>query len=335
VGSEGCDDGNTSFGDGCSTACQRELGWTCSGEPSDCDPICGDGRVVTGEGCDDQNLNENDGCLSTCLVSPGYQCTGQGATTVCTTTCGDGIPAGTEGCDDGALVSGDGCSATCTVEANHQCHNTPSACDWTCTLPSALFEDNVCEWTGLACTISAYTGGTYACRAPGANAYYASCSTYTQCAAGSTCANLGSGAICLPFCDASGFEGCPDGPGGPALCLFYYPSGQTTSGVCAANECDVPNQTGCSTGWCDLITQGVALCETTDAAGQVATGGVCSQTSGAPAAQRCVPGNICINTGTNATCFRMCHLSDGTPCPGGQTCYAWDPPDSVYGYCDL
>jgi cysteine-rich repeat protein len=33
---EGCDDGNTTPGDGCADWCQVESGWTCVGEPSVC-----------------------------------------------------------------------------------------------------------------------------------------------------------------------------------------------------------------------------------------------------------------------------------------------------------
>ncbi|TNF25669.1 MAG: DUF4215 domain-containing protein [Deltaproteobacteria bacterium] len=35
-GTETCDDGNTSAGDGCSATCQLEYGWSCGGEPSMC-----------------------------------------------------------------------------------------------------------------------------------------------------------------------------------------------------------------------------------------------------------------------------------------------------------
>ena len=35
-GMEVCDDGNTNFGDGCSSICEIESGWICSGEPSEC-----------------------------------------------------------------------------------------------------------------------------------------------------------------------------------------------------------------------------------------------------------------------------------------------------------
>src|SRR6185503_4188092 len=59
---EVCDDGNTDAGDGCSATCTVEAGWTCSGSPSVCSPICGDGLVRGGEGCDDGNLSGGDGC---------------------------------------------------------------------------------------------------------------------------------------------------------------------------------------------------------------------------------------------------------------------------------
>src|SRR5262245_27798146 len=52
---EGCDDGNTGSGDGCSDGCDVETGYACSGTPSMCAPICGDGLLVGGELCDDSN----------------------------------------------------------------------------------------------------------------------------------------------------------------------------------------------------------------------------------------------------------------------------------------
>ena len=36
TGSEKCDDNNTNNGDGCSSMCQIENGYTCKGEPSVC-----------------------------------------------------------------------------------------------------------------------------------------------------------------------------------------------------------------------------------------------------------------------------------------------------------
>src|SRR5713101_4358892 len=52
---EACDDGNTTSGDGCSSSCQIEAGWSCTGSKSVCTPICGDGLKVGSERCDDHN----------------------------------------------------------------------------------------------------------------------------------------------------------------------------------------------------------------------------------------------------------------------------------------
>ncbi len=58
---EACDDGNGSNGDGCSSKCQIEPGWTCAGTPSVCATICGDGIVTGNETCDDESS-----CPGTC-----------------------------------------------------------------------------------------------------------------------------------------------------------------------------------------------------------------------------------------------------------------------------
>ncbi|MDQ3366848.1 MAG: DUF4215 domain-containing protein [Myxococcota bacterium] len=53
--SEGCDDSNTTDGDGCSSTCQLEL-------------VCGNGVLQTGEQCDDANTSNNDGCSMACVI---------------------------------------------------------------------------------------------------------------------------------------------------------------------------------------------------------------------------------------------------------------------------
>jgi cysteine-rich repeat protein len=74
-GSEGCDDGGTAGGDGCSATCAVEAGWACSGAPSVCALIvCGDGAITGGEGCDDGNAVSGDGCSARCnfeIAAPG------------------------------------------------------------------------------------------------------------------------------------------------------------------------------------------------------------------------------------------------------------------------
>ncbi|MDF1565685.1 MAG: DUF4215 domain-containing protein [Deltaproteobacteria bacterium] len=99
-GSETCDDGNTTDGDGCSALCQTES----------TSPVCGDGVLGAGEECDDGNTTAGDGCSDTCTseVVPG---------------CGNGILEAGEDCDDGNTTSGDGCSDLCAVEIPPGCGN--------------------------------------------------------------------------------------------------------------------------------------------------------------------------------------------------------------------
>lgn len=54
---EGCDDGNKTDGDKCSSTCQVE-------------PFCGDGNLDPGEECDDGNNNSGDACEYDCTKVP-------------------------------------------------------------------------------------------------------------------------------------------------------------------------------------------------------------------------------------------------------------------------
>src|SRR5262249_22511618 len=124
---EACDDNNNHSSDGCSAGCEFEPGWNCSGTPTKCTSICGDGIVVRDEACDDGNTTPKDGCSKDCkMVEAGWYCTG--APSLCTTKCGDGIVAGTEECDDGNAVSGDGCSSSCGNETGWDCLTAGVAC---------------------------------------------------------------------------------------------------------------------------------------------------------------------------------------------------------------
>ncbi|CAI2378071.1 unnamed protein product [Moneuplotes crassus] len=128
---ETCDDGNTASGDGCSSSCTIEVGFTCSG--ATCTDICADGIVMSrknkGEyiGCDDGNTANGDGCSSSCTTETGYICYEGNSTTkdTCYELCGDGtrLPNNTNPnyCDDGNSRNGDGCSKTCQVEEGYLC----------------------------------------------------------------------------------------------------------------------------------------------------------------------------------------------------------------------
>jgi cysteine-rich repeat protein len=77
MGATYCDDGDTDDGDGCSSTCTVETGWTCSGgsstSPSVCDDICGDGKRMNSPHsnyCDDGSSIADDGCDNTCNIDP-------------------------------------------------------------------------------------------------------------------------------------------------------------------------------------------------------------------------------------------------------------------------
>ena len=88
-----CDDGNKVSGDGCSSTCAPELGWTCTpgdaSTASTCTEDCGDSKKMTTDvnKCDDGNRNPLDGCSATCTVEAGWSCTG--GTTTTKDTCVD------------------------------------------------------------------------------------------------------------------------------------------------------------------------------------------------------------------------------------------------------
>lgn len=119
TGAETCDDGNTIAGDGCSATCMQEPGYNCTGAPSTCASICGDGILISGaEVCDDGNTVAGDGCSPSCTVEANYACTTNSPST-CTYVCGNGIKNDSEECDDGNNLLGDGCTPNCLNETGN------------------------------------------------------------------------------------------------------------------------------------------------------------------------------------------------------------------------
>jgi len=98
---EGCDDGNANSGDGCSSICAVEAGFTCPTPGQPCEhavTMCGDGIVQAGEDCDDGDAG-GDGCDAMCKVEVGYECTHDlGTLSVCTVKTGWNCPAGGGAC---------------------------------------------------------------------------------------------------------------------------------------------------------------------------------------------------------------------------------------------
>eukprot|EP00347_Sterkiella_histriomuscorum_P007900 403347132 len=148
---ETCDDGFSVNGDGCSSSCQIEFGFTCTNpygtnKASVCVETCGgrkqklyllncviDGYNVGNRPCDDGNTVSGDGCSSTCLVESTYVCIGGSSSTrdYCE-ICGDSKNKGILECDDGNTVSGDGCSSTCNLEKGYYCNGGTSTTKDTC-----------------------------------------------------------------------------------------------------------------------------------------------------------------------------------------------------------
>jgi cysteine-rich repeat protein len=147
---EGCDDGNSNDGDGCTTTCVVETDYSCArggdwhlgplvrplGEvsPNRSPDVCttGCGNVfsnVMSEQCDDGNNVDGDGCSRECRTETGHTCEDPqntvGGAAVCESqaVCGDGRVGVGENCDDGSAIDGDGCSAVCEIE---------SAQSWSC-----------------------------------------------------------------------------------------------------------------------------------------------------------------------------------------------------------
>lgn len=131
---ETCDDGNTTAGDGCSSACKIEVGFQCPVPGTPCTPsTCGNGIVEGLEQCDDGPWVADstgifkdrpfDGCYN-CQREFNCPVSGGAAPTPCTAVCGDGIVFPGEACDDGNATNGDGCSSVCTIEPGSTCVNT-------------------------------------------------------------------------------------------------------------------------------------------------------------------------------------------------------------------
>jgi fibro-slime domain-containing protein len=75
-GTEACDDGNVTDGDGCGAGCALEPDCT-SGA---CLSKCGDGVKLSPEACDDGNAKDGDGCSADCGMEMGFTCTDTTAT---------------------------------------------------------------------------------------------------------------------------------------------------------------------------------------------------------------------------------------------------------------
>ncbi len=153
MGPEACDDGNPTDGDGCSSTCAIEAGYTCPTPGSPCQPVCGDGITVSTDVCDPGPLPALQGCNAGCTGEvTGFNCTGSGPS-VCVYHCGDGLKLGPEACDDGNLTPSDGCTNN-QIDEGHTCSTAiPNVCsllcgDGTVQSPEACDDGNTDETDG-------------------------------------------------------------------------------------------------------------------------------------------------------------------------------------------
>lgn len=326
---ETCDDGNTTSGDGCSSTCVIEVGYTCPKPGARCTLIqyCGDGTLNGVEQCDDGNRTPGDCCDGNCQREPNCTCITPTPALVppkqlCSSTmiCGDGKRTGTEACDDGNTTGGNGCSADCTtVEPGYTCPSTGGTCTAVATaacgnavLEAGEFCDDGNTKSGDGCSSCSVELG-YVCPAAGQL-----CSPIARCGDGSinyqrseTCddGNLIAGDGCSANCTVElGWT-----------CTPVLNSDQTFKSNCAdttqcgdrkttgAETCDdgnLKNDDGCSsacqleTGWvCPVVG---AACR----AAQCGDGLVVGQ-------EECDDGNASSGDGCSSTCL----VESGSVCP--------------------
>ncbi len=288
---EGCDDGNTVSGDGCSSTCQVET-------PQ---PVCGNGILESGEQCDDGNTVSGDGCSSTCQLENPPQ-----------PVCGNGIVEAGEQCDDGNTVSGDGCSSTCQIETTPP----PPAC--------VLVPQSGCSGTTPACDLAAADDGTVDCRAvtkQGTSDDH--CVAATDCKAGFTCVHdtvAADAPWCSRFCVA---DATCTGTGSRCLDELTDNGGADVATVCT-NACKPVEQTGCPSGMGCLgfIDAGgdYTDCEYMS---DIADGDPCVHSID------CTPGSACVESAGTATCEPYCTVGDDTPC--ADTCVGFTTPLVIGG----
>lgn len=308
-GSEACDDGNTTGGDGCSADCSQAEslpngsscgadaacasgfcdGGTCacdddadclagevcdtSESPNACESanVCGNGTVEAGELCDDGNTTSLDGCSDNCLFEGGAVCV---LNSDCVGTCIGGLcgpVSGTGGlCDP---IDDNDCAGSLGCNAAGTCGGDGATC--------ATNENCLSTCIGNVCTPTGDVGGS--CDAGDGN----DCTGALDCDGSGTCG--GDGAVCSANGDC--LSTCVGG-----TCVPPAPLG----GDCDGNDDDD----------CD----GVLGC---DAAGTCGGDG-----AGCAANENCVDtcvGGACVPTGVVGS---VCDTGDSGDCLGALDCDA-------------
>jgi cysteine-rich repeat protein len=256
---EGCDDGNTTPGDGCDAACTIETGFVCTGPGVPCrEVICGDGfqdyYFVPGEGgsgggsagsgtggsagtggstghyvfesCDDGNATSGDGCTSSCTVEEGFICNGPGQP--CREPrCGDGfidfVPGaggGTGGAGGSGMAGAGGRAMAGAGGTGGGTWGSWEQCD----------DGNTTASDGCSATCTVESG--FACWEPGVPCHAVVCGDgladwpAEQCDDGNTIPNDG--------CTNCTYDGGYGGYGGSGMAGNPFPSGMPGSPMAGA-----------------------------------------------------------------------------------------------------
>ncbi len=148
---EGCDDGNTKGGDGCSSVCAIETGWKCNADNTPCvAKQCGDGFLAGTELCDDGIVNTTSGCTPSCTIAPNATCPASGGLCL-PMKCGDGLVTGTETCDSNLNDGKHGCSTSCQLLTGWVCPLAGAPCTEVCGDGIVVGNEQCDETADVAC----------------------------------------------------------------------------------------------------------------------------------------------------------------------------------------
>ena len=247
------DDGNTASGDGCSSTCSIETGWSCTGGSTTSQDtwkdICGDGIIVksTFNYCDDGNTNNGDGCSSTWAIETGWTCTGgsNSSPSVCSEKWGDGITIVHNSLkwDDGNTVSDDGCSSACFIEHGWGwIGGSPTSTDvWTIICGDGIYmsaaeqwdDGNIASgdgWSQMCKLESGFSWTTTASNNP-ATVWHETCGDgIRMLSTGCDDGNTVSGDGCSSTCTVESGYSCQGGsPISPDVCLVLWGDGKIDS----------------------------------------------------------------------------------------------------------
>jgi MYXO-CTERM domain-containing protein len=308
---EGCDDGNTMSGDGCTSGCLLELGEACSNSSScashSCDPL--DSTCVCDENAD-------------CPVGTPV-CKFAADPNICVIAgCGNGVLEGAEGCDDNNKTNGDGCNSVCLLEIGQSCPSGSQSCASGFCDPVGTFcacDENADCPIGQLCNIIADPNG---------------------CAA----AGCGNGVIEMG-------EGCDDGntnssDGCSSSCLREIGQSCTLSNTCASGFCDPTDNTcvcaqntDCSGGQvCNTVAApnvcvapgcGNFVVESSEGCddGNTTSGDGCNATCLLELGQTCSKGSTTCESGFCDSTGNICACDQDADCPLGSLCNTASEPN--------